>query len=379
ARSPATPALAMMPACGRSGCSGKVSRQAASRLCTRCGAVPPRRAFCASRSETDGSGSRALVASPVSSRAMASWASRAWRIRGARSPARPCASSRRSSSRAGRSRWKVVSSGLPARSAIERTSGSVLTNHSSPQTETFSRRTGMPRLAMMAGRFTGVALKSASCLASSTRNWSGFFQWRNSTLSAQPDRAPVSTMWMSGKLTAAVGPASTRRSRGAAWADRPGASRIASRQRRARRYDGRSGSLITECELLSIAYSLIPDRRMPMTKVNPTQDSPARVLGHPLFKDAPAEVARLLLRDAAVLHAEDGDTLFREGEDAVEYLYVLSGGVEVLRHTQDGLDRVFHIFRVGQLLAETAMFMTHGRYPMNARAHGDAIVLCLKR
>ncbi|HET8702920.1 MULTISPECIES: Crp/Fnr family transcriptional regulator [Castellaniella] len=118
---------------------------------------------------------------------------------------------------------------------------------------------------------------------------------------------------------------------------------------------------------------------MPMTKVNPTQDSPARVLGHPLFKDAPAEVARLLLRDAAVLHAEDGDTLFREGEDAVEYLYVLSGGVEVLRHTQDGLDRVFHIFRVGQLLAETAMFMTHGRYPMNARAHGDAIVLCLKR
>src|SRR5690606_32295378 len=98
---------------------------------------------------------------------------------------------------------------------------------------------------------------------------------------------------------------------------------------------------------------------MTMTKVNSAADSPDRVLGHPLFRDAPPEVARLLLRDAAVLHVEDGDVLFREGEDAIEYLYVLSGGIEVLRHTQDGQERVFHIFRSGQLLAETAMFMTH--------------------
>ncbi|CAM5198840.1 hypothetical protein CDEN61S_04214 [Castellaniella denitrificans] len=56
ARSPATSALAMMPACGRSGWSGKVPRQASSRLCTRCSAAPPWRAFCASRSETEGFG-----------------------------------------------------------------------------------------------------------------------------------------------------------------------------------------------------------------------------------------------------------------------------------------------------------------------------------
>ncbi|MFV0283430.1 MAG: Crp/Fnr family transcriptional regulator [Castellaniella sp.] len=116
-----------------------------------------------------------------------------------------------------------------------------------------------------------------------------------------------------------------------------------------------------------------------MTKINQTEDSPARVLGHPLFRGAPPAIARLLLRDAALLHVEDGTALFREGEDALEYLYVLSGGIEVLRHTQDGQERVFHIFRVGQVLAETAMFMTHERYPMHARAHGDAIVVCLKR
>lgn len=108
-------------------------------------------------------------------------------------------------------------------------------------------------------------------------------------------------------------------------------------------------------------------------------DSPAQVLGHPLFRDVPQDVAAILLRDAATLHIQDGETLFREGDEALEYLYIHSGGVEVLRHTRGHQDRVFHIFEPNQLLAETAMFMSHGRYPMQARARGDAVVLCLKR
>ncbi|WP_323000428.1 Crp/Fnr family transcriptional regulator [Castellaniella sp.] len=116
-----------------------------------------------------------------------------------------------------------------------------------------------------------------------------------------------------------------------------------------------------------------------MTQVDEAGDAPPQVFGHPLFQGAPADVQPMLLRDAAVLHAQDGQTLFREGDEAAEYLYVFSGSVEVLRHTQDGQDRVFSIFQAGQMLAETAMFMTHGRYPMEARARGDAVVLCLKR
>ena len=104
-----------------------------------------------------------------------------------------------------------------------------------------------------------------------------------------------------------------------------------------------------------------------------------QVLDHRLFRGAPVEVATLLLRDAATLHAQPHEMLFEEGAPAVEYLYVQKGQVEVLRHTQDGQERVFHIFETGQMLAETAMFMSHGRYPMCARAHGDAAVLYLKR
>ncbi|MGB6242434.1 MAG: Crp/Fnr family transcriptional regulator [Castellaniella sp.] len=104
-----------------------------------------------------------------------------------------------------------------------------------------------------------------------------------------------------------------------------------------------------------------------------------QVLGHSLFRGMPQDLAQVLLRDAAILHVQSGEVLFHEGQSAGEYLYVLGGGVEVLRHTQEGQDRVFQIFQPGQLVAETAMFMTHGRYPMEARARGDAIVQCLKR
>ena len=116
-----------------------------------------------------------------------------------------------------------------------------------------------------------------------------------------------------------------------------------------------------------------------MTTVDRAGDSPAQVFGHPLFQGMPADMQPALLRDAAVLHVQDGRTLFREGVEAVEYLYIFSGSVEVLRRTQDGQERVFSIFHAGQMLAETAMFMTHGRYPMEARSRGDAVVLCLKR
>ncbi len=118
---------------------------------------------------------------------------------------------------------------------------------------------------------------------------------------------------------------------------------------------------------------------MHSTDLYQNQDSPLQVLAHPLFHEMPPEVGALLLRDCASLHVEDRDVLFREGEDALEYLYVSRGSVEVLRGTQDGQERVFQIFHPGQLVAETAMFMTHGRYPMDARARSDAIVLCLKR
>ncbi len=130
-------------------------------------------------------------------------------------------------------------------------------------------------------------------------------------------------------------------------------------------------------EVSCMAYDWIINTPSTMTEVN--INNPAQVLAYPLFEELPPELQPVLLRDAAVLHVQAGEILFQEGADAVEYLYVLSGSVEVLRHTQEGQERVFSIFRGGQMLAETAMFMSHGRYPMEARSREDAVVLHLKR
>lgn len=116
-----------------------------------------------------------------------------------------------------------------------------------------------------------------------------------------------------------------------------------------------------------------------MTDIKFTTHSAPHVLEHSLFRGVPVEVGALLLRDSATLHVQASETLFREGDLADEYLFVQRGSIEVLRHTQEGQERVFQIFEARRLLAETAMFMTHGRYPMCARARTDAVVLCLKR
>ncbi len=44
--------------------------------------------------------------------------------------------------------------------------------------------------------------------------------------------------------------------------------------------------------------------------------------------------------------------------------------MEVVRFGCDGDERVFHRFGPGQCVAEAAMFMAHGRYPMQARSVG---------
>ncbi|QLF93220.1 Crp/Fnr family transcriptional regulator [Pseudomonas sp. ABC1] len=88
---------------------------------------------------------------------------------------------------------------------------------------------------------------------------------------------------------------------------------------------------------------------------------------HPLFESMPEPVRTALLADAVLKHSAAGVFLFREGEPAHHYLLIESGQVEVLRFNMDGDERVFSQFGRGQLVADAAMFMPHGRYPMNAR------------
>lgn len=119
---------------------------------------------------------------------------------------------------------------------------------------------------------------------------------------------------------------------------------------------------------------------MTIVKLQPHLPRVSELLAvNPLFKGMPETPAFLdaLLHDAFQQRAEHGEPLFHEGSKATHYLLVEAGCVEVMRYGADGEERVYQQFMPGQLVAEVAMFMTHGRYPMNARARGDTSVIRL--
>lgn len=93
---------------------------------------------------------------------------------------------------------------------------------------------------------------------------------------------------------------------------------------------------------------------------------------HPLLQGIAASLVAGLAEQMSPLLAAPGQVLFREGEQARHCLLVAAGRVEVMRFGLDGQERVHGLFESGQLVAEAAMFMPHGRYPMDARAQ-DAV------
>ncbi|WP_353235246.1 Crp/Fnr family transcriptional regulator [Diaphorobacter ruginosibacter] len=119
-----------------------------------------------------------------------------------------------------------------------------------------------------------------------------------------------------------------------------------------------------------------------MTKVNSPE---MQVLGMQrlrelsLFADVPEQEMAGITEGSACCAFQDEEFLFREGASAACYYLVLQGEVEVLRFGLDGEDRIFNVFGPGRLVAIAAMFMPHGRYPMNARARAGTVCLRLAR
>ncbi len=110
-----------------------------------------------------------------------------------------------------------------------------------------------------------------------------------------------------------------------------------------------------------------------MTFINapaPPTDLVEVLASHPTLQNLPDPALQLLCAQARLHHYQTGEVLFHEGDAAPHWLLVAQGCVEVLRFDPQGDEHVFHCFHRGHSLAEAAMFMGHGRYPMTARAPG---------
>lgn len=94
---------------------------------------------------------------------------------------------------------------------------------------------------------------------------------------------------------------------------------------------------------------------------------------HRLFEGLPAEVLLKLGENAWPHTIEAGEHAFHEGDDATHYLLIISGQLEMVRFSQEGEEHVFQTFGPGSMVADAAMFMPHGRYPMSSRATGGSV------
>lgn len=70
-----------------------------------------------------------------------------------------------------------------------------------------------------------------------------------------------------------------------------------------------------------------------------------------------------------------GERLFTQGDRAERFYLVLSGSIKLFRIAFDGQEKVVHLMRPGETLAEAVMFMSQGQYPVNAEALGETRLL----
>ena len=121
-----------------------------------------------------------------------------------------------------------------------------------------------------------------------------------------------------------------------------------------------------------------------MTNVNEGDGTVAtraaeRLRRHALFASVPEPVLDAVVAGAFEQVRELGECFFREGEPARHYLLMTRGRIDMVRVGIDGQERVARFYEAGDLVAEAAMFMAHGIYPMSARAADRAEALCLLR
>ena len=89
---------------------------------------------------------------------------------------------------------------------------------------------------------------------------------------------------------------------------------------------------------------------------------------HHLFEPLSDEQLDQLMQGSQLLNLEKGDTLFRQGDPAHFFYFVISGAVKIYRLTPDGQEKVFEVLTNRQTFAEAMMFMDTPDYVASAQA-----------
>ncbi|AIC20679.1 MULTISPECIES: Crp/Fnr family transcriptional regulator [Pseudomonas] len=92
--------------------------------------------------------------------------------------------------------------------------------------------------------------------------------------------------------------------------------------------------------------------------------------GHHLFEPLNEEQLDELMAASQLLSLDKGDPLFRQGEPAEAFYFVIAGAVKIYRLTPDGQEKVFEVIGPRQTFAEAMMLMDTPDYVASAEAIG---------
>jgi CRP-like cAMP-binding protein len=89
---------------------------------------------------------------------------------------------------------------------------------------------------------------------------------------------------------------------------------------------------------------------------------------HHLFEPLSEEQLDALMETSQLLNIDKGEPLFRQGEPAHSFYFVISGAVKIYRLTPDGQEKVFEVIGNRQTFAEAMMLMDTPNYVASAEA-----------
>ena len=91
---------------------------------------------------------------------------------------------------------------------------------------------------------------------------------------------------------------------------------------------------------------------------------------HHLFEPLNEEQMDELMSSSQLLSVDKGTPLFRQGEPASAFYFIISGSVKIFRLTPDGQEKVFDVIGERQAFAEAMMLIDTPNYVASAEAIG---------
>ncbi|WP_223545138.1 Crp/Fnr family transcriptional regulator [Pseudomonas sp. A-B-19] len=89
---------------------------------------------------------------------------------------------------------------------------------------------------------------------------------------------------------------------------------------------------------------------------------------HHLFEPLNEEQLDELMSTSHLLSIDKGEPLFRQGEPADSFYFIIAGAVKIFRLTPDGQEKVFEVISDRQTFAEAMMLMDTPNYVASAEA-----------